>query len=147
MEITKDIIICQVYAGQKAKRTINLILDKFIPGYDKLNSDYASKPGDNDYVFKTEEEMINYFIDNSGLTQTFYWNKYSDNPDHIMIGANITDDDRLIISLTMDGDDATAKKHFAQLKDLLNSKIGTISYINPADYNNGQDFIDKYANT
>jgi hypothetical protein len=143
MKFIKD-MICQVYAGTKSKKTINLVLDTFLPGREKLNLDYASKPDEAEYVFRSEEEMINYFIDNTGLTQTFYWNKYSENPDNIMVGANITADDKLIMSLTFDGDEAAAIKFLKKLKDLLNSKIGVISYINPADYKNGQDFAKKY---
>jgi len=144
MEITKD-IVCQVYAGQKSKKTIDQVLNTFIPGYQKLNLDYASKPDDIDSIFQSEEEMINYFVDKSGITQTFYWNKYHDNPNKIMVGADITEDDKLIMSLTIDADKSVALKFLAELKVLLNSKIGVISYINPADYKNGKDFIDKYS--
>lgn len=142
MEITRD-IICQVYAGQKSRKTIELVLNTFIPGYEKLNLDYADRLNDEKYVFKTEDEMINYFIENTGLNQTFYWTKNHDNPDKIMVGAIITDDDKLIISLTIDGTQET--KYFEKLKNILNSDIGVISYINPAEYDNGKDFIGKYG--
>ena len=58
MEIIKD-IICQVYAGQKSRKTIDLVLNTFIPGYEKLNLDYTSRQDDKDYIFKSEDEMIN----------------------------------------------------------------------------------------
>ncbi len=144
MEIIRD-IICQVYAGQKSKKTIDLVLNTFIPGYDKLNLDYASRLDDEDYIFKSEDEMIRYFIENSGISQTFYWNKNHDNPDRVMVGAIITEDDKLIMSLTIDGTEETESKYFEKLKNTLNSDIGVISYINPADYDNGQDFIKKYG--
>ena len=144
MEIIRD-VICQVFAGQKSKKTVDLVLNTFIPEYEKLNLDYASRLDDENYIFKTEDEMINYFIENTGLDQTFYWNKYYDNPDKIMVGAIITADDKLIMSLTIDGTEETESKYFEKLKNLLNSDIGVISYINPADYDNGQDFITKYG--
>lgn len=144
MEIIRD-IICQVYAGQKSRNTIDLVLNTFIPEYEKLNLDYVSRLDDENYVFKTEDEMINYFIENTGLDQTFYWNKNYDNPDKIMVGAIITADDKLIMSLTIDGTEGTGSKYFEKLESLLNSEIGVISYINPADYDNGQDFITKYG--
>lgn len=143
MEIIRD-IVCQVYAGEKSRKTIDLVLDTFIPEYEKLNLDYASRVDDEDYIFESEDEMINYFIENTGLTQTFYWNKNHDNPDRIMVGANITEDDKLIMSLTVDGNDETENKYFGKLKNILKSDIGVISYINPTDYDNGQDFIAKY---
>ncbi|AZA82938.1 hypothetical protein C1637_17665 [Chryseobacterium lactis] len=144
MEITKDIIY-QVYAGKKSRKIIDLILATFIPDYEKLNPDYACKPNDQNYIFKTEDEMVNYFIGNTGISQTFYWNKYQDNPYHIMVGANITDDDQLIISLTIAGNDEIGEKYFSQLKEILQSNIGIISYIDPVEYENGKDFISKYS--
>jgi hypothetical protein len=66
-----------------------------------------------------------------------------DNPDKIMVGAIITEEDKLIMSLTIDGNEETENKYFEKLKIILNSGIGVISYINPADYKNGQDFIAK----
>lgn len=144
MEVIKD-IICQVYAGQKSRKTIDLVLNTFIPEYEELNLDYASRTDDEDYIFNSEDEMINYFIENTGLSQAFYWNKYHDNPDKIMVGAIITNDDKLIMSLTFDGNKETEIKYFEKLKNTLNSDIGVISYINPADYDDGQDFILRYG--
>ena len=66
MEIIRD-IVCQVYAGEKSKNIIDLVLDTFIPDYEKLNTDYTFPPNNKDYVFTTEIEMVNYFIENKGL--------------------------------------------------------------------------------
>jgi hypothetical protein len=143
MEIIID-IVCQVYAGQKSRKTIDLVLDTFIPGYKKLNLDYTYPKHDKNYIFKTEDEMISYFIETRNLTQTFYWNKYHDNPDRIMVGAHITDDDKLIMSLTVDTTEEKKNMYFNQLKEVLQSDIGVITYVDPADYENGEDFIVKY---
>lgn len=144
MEIIQD-IICQVYAGQKSKNIIDLVLNAFIPDYENLNLDYASRLDDENYVFKTEDEMINYFIEKTGINQTFYWNKNHNNPDKIMVGAVITKDDKLIMSLTVDGTVETERMYFEKLKNILGSNIGVISYIYPVDYDNGQDFVTKYG--
>lgn len=143
MKSTSD-IICQVYAGRKSKETIDLVLNTFLPLYQKLNLDYAFKPDNIDYTFHNEEEMINYFIENAGIEQTFYWNQYQDNPNRIMIGADITDDDRLIMSLTIAANEEIGKIYFDRLKEILNSNIGVISYTDHAEYENGKDFISKY---
>ena len=142
-KMNKD-IVCQIYAGQKSKKTIELVLNNFIPEYNKLNLDYASPLLNEDYIFKNEDEMLNYFIEKKGINQTFYWNQYHNNANRIMVGAIITDDDKLIMSLTFDGDKETETKYFEKLKNILNSNIGVISYINPVDYENGKDFIKKY---
>ncbi|WP_126654234.1 hypothetical protein [Chryseobacterium aureum] len=136
--------VCQVYAGQKSRKTIDLVLNTFIPGYEKLNLDYAYPKHDKNYIFKTEDEMVSYFIKTSALTQTFYWNKYQDNPDKIMVGANITDDDKLIMSLTMDTTEDKKNMYFNRLKEILQSDIGVITYLDPADYEDGEDFIIRY---
>ena len=144
MEIIID-IICQVYAGQKSRKTINLVLNTFLPGYKKLNLNYTYPKHDKNYIFKTEDEMIGYFIETPSITQTFYWNKYHDNPDKIMVGANITDDDKLIMILTLNGSKETEKRYFDQLKSILQSDIGVVSYVDPADYEDGEDFIIRYG--
>lgn len=144
MVIIKD-IICQVYAGKKSRKTIELVLNTFLPNYEKLNLDYATRTDDETYVFISEEEMIDYFIDNKGLEQTFYWNKHQDNPDNIMVGANITSDNKLVMSLTLNVNDQSKEVYFNRLKSLLNSEIGVINYAIPADYFDGEDFKLKYG--
>lgn len=139
-------IVCQVHAGQKSKKTIDLVLNTFIPGYETLNLDYTYPRHNKDYIFTSEDEMIHYFIDTPAIDQTFYWNKYHDNPAKIVVGANITDDDQLIMSLTMNGTKEMEKHYFDQLKKLLQSDIGVISHAFPSDYENGEDFIARYGN-
>ncbi|HCC92736.1 MAG TPA: hypothetical protein DEQ26_00140 [Flavobacteriaceae bacterium] len=138
-------IICQVYAGQKSKKMIDLVLNNFISEYEKLNLDYALPISNLDDNFNSEEEMISYFIEKKEIDQTFYWSQVHNNPNRIMVGAIITDDDKLIMSLTFDGDKEIEKKYFNKLKCILNSEIGIISYVNPAEYENGKDFVLKYA--
>ena len=71
---------------------------------------------DEEYVFKSEDEMVSYFIDAHNLSQSFYWNKRNDNPDNITVGANITDDNQLVISLTVDGNHKTEADYYLKLK-------------------------------
>lgn len=142
-EIIKD-IICQVLVKQKSKEIIYKVLNEFLTNYEKSDLSPYSKIDDENYIFESEEEMINYFIDTPNLRQTFYWTKTKENLDKIMVGANITTDNMLIISLTLDGTLETEQKYYLRLKQFLNFKIGVISYINSAEYDNGQDFIERY---
>lgn len=137
-------IICNVIASECSKEQIDKILNHFIPDYEHINLDYCSPPDNDEYEFKSEDEMINYFIKNKELNQTFYWNKYHDNPDKLMVGANILSDDKLVISLTFNGTKETEQKYYKELKNLLKSDIGVISYVNPPDYEDGEDFINRY---
>lgn len=138
-------IICTVLSNKKSAEIIFMALNEFIPNYEKLNPDYACPPDKEDYAFKSEEEMVHFFIESKGISQVFYWNKYQDNPDGIMLGASLTTDDNLIISLTLNGTKETEFTYFRRLKTCLNSDVGVITYINPQEYEDGQDFIDKYG--
>lgn len=66
----KDIIF-QVYAGQKCKKMIDLVLNNFISEYEKLNLDYALPISNLDDNFNSEEEMISYFIEKKRLIKLF----------------------------------------------------------------------------
>jgi len=144
-EFIRD-IICSVIANECSKDIIDLVLNYFVPNYKGINLDYCNPPDNEGYEFKSEDEMINYFIDNKEFSQTFYWNKYQSNPDKIMVGANILSDDKLVISLTVDGTKETEQKYYLELKKLLKSDIGVISYIDPPEYDDGEDFIERYEN-
>lgn len=143
MDYIKD-IICQVLVEYKSKDLIFSVLNEFTPNYQKLNLDYAGKIDDINYQFKSEDEMIDYYVNTSNSNMVFYWNKYEDNPDEIMVGVNITNDDKMIFSLTLNGTHETKSKYYLRLKEFLNSETGTISYVNPAEYENGNDFKLKY---
>ena len=148
--MSKDIIIrdivCQVLVEEKSKALIYSVLNEFIPEYESINLDYTTKPNDDEYKFNTEDEMISCFVDTQNVRQSFYWNKYNNNPDKIMVGANITDDNKIVLSLTFNGTRETEAKHYRRLQEVLNSCIGVISYVNPAEYDNGSDFRIRYEN-
>ena len=138
-------IICQVLIKQKSKELIYSVLNEFIPNYEPLNLDYTGKPDNEDYKFESEDEMISFYTNTKGVTQTFYWTKNKNNPDRIMVGANILEDNQIVFSLTLDGTKVKEAEYFKRLKSLLNSDIGVISYVNPVNYKNGQDFEIKYG--
>lgn len=137
--------VCAVLAPHRSRNMIDLVLTTFIPGYEDLNSDYASLPNDPSRVFVSADEMIDYFISNSTCAQTFFWNQYKENPDSIMVGAFFTTDERLIISLTLHSDGARESKYLARLKALLGSDVGVISYTDPPPFDDGADFIRRYG--
>jgi len=144
-KIIKD-IICQVLAKIKSKELIYLVLNEFIPSYEPINLDYVGKPEDENYEFKSEDELISFYTTISNVSRTFYWRKENNNPDRIMIGANILSDDQIVFSLTFDGDIEKENNYLNRLKKLLNSNVGVVSYINPVEYKNGRDFMERYSN-
>ena len=137
-------IICQVLIDFKSKDLIYTVLNEFIPEYETINLDYIEKPNNQDYKFKSEEEMIDFYIETPNISQAFYWNKYDNNPDKIMVGADITSDNQIVFSLTINGTRKKEAEYFNKLKKLLNSEIGVITYTNLANYCNGNDFASRY---
>lgn len=139
-------IICQVLVLNKSKKLIYSVLNEFMPEYEKINLDYTGKPDDENYEFKSEDEMINCYIETPNVKQTFYWHRHENSFDKIVVGANITSDDQIVFSLTFDGTSNEEAAYYLRLKRFLNSEIGVISYVNPAEYYNGGDFKNRYQN-
>ncbi len=139
-------IICQVLVQKKSKELIYSVLNEFVSGYETINLSYTGKPDDEKYVFESEDEMIGSYIETPNVRQTFYWNKYENNPDRIMVGVNITTDNQIVFSLTFNGTLKTEAEYYMRLKKVLKSKIGVISYMNPVEYDSGNDFKNKYEN-
>ena len=134
--------ICQVLVNDCSETIIFNTLNHFLAGYNKLSLDYVDHPEGKS--FKSEKELVSYFIKNK-IPQLFYWNLYDENPDEIMIGADILPDGKLVISLTLSGTDEKAEKYFTQLKSHLHSDVGVISHVVTAEYEDGKDFERRYG--
>lgn len=143
MEIIRD-IVCQVYSDTKSSGKIFELLNFYLPKYKPLNLDYTFRI-DSEEGFSSNQEMIDYFVNTSNIDQTFYWNQSIDNPDNIYFGVNITNDNKTVFSLTIDGTIEQAEVYLNDLKQKLDSDIGFISFVNPAEYDNGIDFKNKYS--
>ncbi|KPH13736.1 hypothetical protein [Chryseobacterium sp. ERMR1:04] len=134
-------IICQVYFDSKSSEKIFELLNFYLPQYQPLKLDYTSKI---DGEFNSNQEMIDYFVNTNNISQTFYWNQYINNPEKVMFGVDMTNDNKTIFSLTFDGTIEQAEIYLIELKQKLDSDIGFISFINPIEYDNGIDFKNKY---
>lgn len=144
MELIQN-IVCQVYFDGKSSEKIFSLLNLYLPEYEPLNLDYTYRT-DRERGFESHKEMIDYFVNTDHISQTFYWGQYVDNPDKISFGVNITDDNKTIFSLTVDGTIALAEIYLHDLKQKLNSDIGVITFVNPAEYEDGTDFKRRYQN-
>ncbi len=140
----RDIVV-QVLVPQKSKALVYAVLKEFIPEYIKLDTQYASRIDDPDNIFQSEDEMISYFIDRPNVDVCFYWNQYHNNPDKIMAGVSITTDNQMVFSLTVDGTLETEKLYRHRLKQFLQSNISVVTYIDPAEYEDGEDFKQRYG--
>ncbi|WP_196890179.1 hypothetical protein [Aureivirga sp. CE67] len=139
-------VVFQVLVKNKSLETINSVLNEFIPEYEKLDSDYVGKPEEDDFVFESEEQMLNYYLENENISQVFYWNKYENNPDKIMVGVHILKSNEMIVSLTVEVTEEKENKYLKKLKAHLKSKIGMITYINPINCETGEEFEKIYLN-
>jgi len=144
MELIRE-IVCQLCFDGKSSEKIFSLLNLYLPKYEPLNLDYTSRRNSKK-GFESNEEMIEYFVNTDHINQTFYWGQYVDNPDKIWFGVNIKDDNKTIFSLTIDGTIALAEIYLHDLKQKLNSDIGVITFVNPAEYENGTDFKERYQN-
>lgn len=143
MEIIRD-IVCQVYYDTKSSKKIFELLNLYLPKYEPLNLNYTFRV-DSDEGFSSNQEMIDYFVNTDNVHSTFYWNQSIDNPNNISFGVNITDDNKTVFSLTIDGTISLAEIYLKDLKQRLNSDIGVITFVNPAEYNNGLEFKMKFG--
>ncbi len=142
MEFIRE-IVCQAYFDGKSSEKIFSLLHLYLPKHEPLNLNYTYRM-DGDKGFESDKEMIDYFVNTDCIQQIFYWNQNIDNPDRISFGVNITDDNKTIFSLTIDGTIALAEIYLHDLKQKLDSDIGIITFVNPAEYENGLEFKMKY---
>jgi hypothetical protein len=136
--------LCFVLSPNRTRHTVNLVLNKFIPGYRKIEGDYAFN-STTDLTFEDEEGILRYLEKTTTERGTIHWNKENDNPDNVMIGAYFTTDGQLIFSLTILGDGNKEEKYLDDLKLTLDSNIGVIYYNQFPDFENGEDFRNKYG--
>jgi len=137
--------VCAVLAPERTKDVIRLVLMNYIPAYEPLRGDYAFPADDDSYVFTSEDEMLDYFISHPTQAQVFFWNQGKQNPSRIMVGAFLTTDEQLIVSLTLPADGEREQAYLAELKALLDSSVGVISYQIPPPFDDGADFIRRYG--
>ena len=137
--------ICNIYAGNKSRSKIELVLNTILPEFDEITALSFEHPIDPNFVFKNDKEFVNFFLEERNLSQTFYWNQSVNNPQNIMVGARITIDNKLIVSVTLDGFEEDVNRLYLKLKEILKSDTGVISYFDPPNYSDGADFIERYG--
>ena len=146
MEIhQKTDAVCCVLANHRNPETIVRVLEEYIPGYTPLDVDYAHPNGQPEVEFGSETEMITFFCENMAEVNSFFWNKHHDNPHHIMVGAFFTSDGRLIMSLSTETNGSIETTFLEGLKKFLGSDVGTLSYIDPPVFEDGNDFKNRYG--
>ncbi len=137
--------VCCAISPKRSRQSIRITLNQFIPEFEPLNLAYAIRPEDPTRPFHSEDEMIDYFVYNKDRDQTFFWNQRHNNTNGIMVGAYFTNDNGLIMSLTVSANGRTEFELCDQLKSLLSSPASTVSYNQIPAFENAVDFMRKYS--
>jgi len=114
-------------ANERSERVVVSALQTFLGDYENASS---------------ENDCFAQMISTKDAEQTFHWHGKTEN---FMMGANLTSDDKLIVSLTLDGTEEDADQYLKKLKSHLKSDVGIISTPFPAEYSDGRDFKSKYG--
>ena len=128
--------LCFVLANNRLAETIMQLLERYVPNHLPLTEDYE----DWGVEYATERGMLQYFQNHPQLNATRHWNEIEKTPDSIMAGAYFLSDGQLILSLTVTGNGIIEERLFVELKQMLQSETGLISYNYFPKFNNGAEF-------
>ena len=134
--------LCFVLSASRTSHAVKLVLNKFIPGYKEIDGDYAFNLN-TDQTFDSEENVLRYLENAKSEAGTIHWKKETDNPDKIMVGAYFTSDGHLILSITLHADGSKEEKYFNELRGILTSDVGMISYNQFPEFKDGEDFKNR----
>ena len=128
--------LCFVLANNRRAETVMQLLERYVPNHLPLTEDYE----DWGVTYASEYDMLHYLQNHPQLRATRHWNEVKKTPDSIMAGAYSLSDGHLILSLTVLGNGIIEEKLFAELKQMLQSKTGLISYNYFPRFDNSAEF-------
>ena len=128
--------LCFVLANNRLAETVMQLLERYVPNHLPLTEDYE----DWGVEYATEYEMLLYLQNHPQLNATRHWNQIEKTPDSIMAGAYFLSDGQLILSLTVAGNGIVEEKLFTELRQMLQSETGLISYNHFPRFNNAAEF-------
>ncbi|RZK37852.1 MAG: hypothetical protein EOO57_04925 [Hymenobacter sp.] len=128
--------LCFVLANNRFAGTVMQLLERYVPNHLPLTEDYE----DWGVEYATEYNMLQYLQVHPQLTATRHWNEIEKIPYNIMVGAYFLSDGQLVLSLTVAGNGIIEEKLFLEMKQLLQSEIGLLSYNYFPKFNNGAEF-------
>jgi hypothetical protein len=136
--------LCFCLAPSRTRETIYSVLDKFVPGYKKIDGDYSFNL-QIETTFDDEDQILTHLEVNKTERGTIHWNTPIESLDNVTVGAYFTSDEQLILSVTVLGDGQKEETYFNDLKTILHSSVGLISYNQIPDFKDGEDFKNKYG--
>jgi hypothetical protein len=128
--------LCFVLANNRFAETVMRLLERYVPNHIPLTEDYE----DWGVEYTTECDMLQYLQAHPQLNATRHWSEVKETPDSIMVGAYFLSDGQLILSLTVAGNGIVEEQVFLEMKQLLQSEVGLISYNYFPKFSNGAEF-------
>ncbi len=125
--------ICLVLANERSKAVIDAVLNFFLGMWETLSADQFEN-----LVFHSEEEMLNFFIENDVEDQLFVW---GGNPPNVKVGAHLCSDGSLVMSVIRNADGNSEFETLRELKAVLKSETGGINYSVFPEFNGKSEFI------
>jgi hypothetical protein len=138
--------ICCALTNNRTIETLYQVLNHYMPGYEKLPGDYGVFGVPEELTFANEDAMLRFCLADSSLVGSFFWNKPVDNPRNIMVGAMLTRDGQLVMSLTMQATQAciVEETYLAELQKMIGSDCGVIYGNQLPEFEDGADFRARY---
>jgi len=145
-DFTQDDAICCALTNNRTIETVYQVLNHYIPGYEKLPGDYGISGVPEELTFADEDAMLRFCLADSRLVGCFFWNKPVDNPRNIMVGAMLTSDGQLVMSLTMPATQAciVEETYLAELQKMIGSDCGVLYGNLLPEFDDGADFRARY---
>jgi len=145
-DFTQDDSICCALTNNRTIETVYQVLNHYLPGYEKLPGDYGIAGVPEELTFASEDAMLRFCLADSSLAGSFHWNTYVDNPRNIMVGAMLTSDGQLVMSLTMQATQAciVEETYLAELQKMIGSDCGVIYGNMLPEFEDGADFRARY---
>jgi len=116
--------LCFVLATDRLAEMVVQLLEHYVPDHLPLTEDYE----DWGVEYATEYAMLQYLELHPQLSATRYWSSVKERADNVMMGAHFLPDGQLVLSLTVAGNGILEEKLFHELKQLLQSEMGLMSY-------------------
>lgn len=147
-DCTQDDAICCALTANRTVEVIYRVLQQYIPGYEQLPGDYGVLSLPDELTFPDEDALLHFCVADYALSGSFFWNKWHGNPHRIMVGAVLTNDGQLVMSLTMPATQTgrVEEIYLSELQLLIGSDCGVIYGNEYPPYKNGADFRLRYTN-
>jgi hypothetical protein len=129
-----------VLTNNRWANTVSAVLAHFLPNHSPITEEFFLYDEALGLAAPDEAAMLLHFQLHPHLNATRYWKASETTPDRVMVGAHFLTDARLVMSVTLNGTDATVDKYLAQLKHLLHSEVGFIYGANFPCFQDGADF-------